>query len=446
MFTCPTLQTKKAGLAVVLLCCGSSVLQAASDNAPAELRLKGDWTVAVTVPGNPPLVGEVTIARPQEVLVVDEKYNRLPDFNPKAPRWRKGVRLQGVIAAECSVEGLVDPESLIVKASPGSATPAFKMGTDYDADVISGCVSRLPAGKIAANQPVFISYRYTKQRLDSIVLSAEGEIVIKQGTPDASMPTPPPLSAGERRLANIHIPGPLPALTKDNLFPILETAYPESQVKGPRPAELYLPNTMKKLRTGEPIKVLAWGDSVSTFNRYQSMFVERLRKRFPNAKIELVTEAWGGRNSGTYLAEPPGSEHNYKEKVLAVKPDLIVSEFVNDAYLKEPQVEERYSQLLADFQKIGAEWIILSPHYVRPGWMGLNSQREIDEDPRPYVKGLRLFAHKHHVALADASLRYGRLWRQGIPYLTLMENNINHPNVQGHEIFADALMALFPER
>jgi hypothetical protein len=28
-------------------------------------------------------------------------------------------------------------------------------------------------------------------------------------------------------------------------------------------------------------------------------------------------------------------------------------------------------------------------------------------------------------------LRYGRLWRQGIPYLTLMENNINHPNVFG---------------
>jgi hypothetical protein len=41
-------------------------------------------------------------------------------------------------------------------------------------------------------------------------------------------------------------------------------------------------------------------------------------------------------------------------------------------------------------------------------------------------------------------LRYGRLWRQGIPYLTLMENNINHPNVFGHTLFADSLMALFP--
>jgi len=50
----------------------------------------------------------------------------------------------------------------------------------------------------------------------------------------------------------------------------------------------------------------------------------------------------------------------------------------------------------------------------------------------------------HHIALADAARRYGRLWRQGIPYLTLMENGINHPNLAGHQILADSLLALFP--
>ena len=124
-------------------------------------------------------------------------------------------------------------------------------------------------------------------------------------------------------------------------------------------------------------------------------------------------------------------------------PDLIVSEFVNDARLDPQQVEERYAKLLADFQAIGAEWIILTPHYVRPDWMGLTREREIDSDPRPYVAGLRQFAAKHDVGLADASLRYGRLWRQGVPYNTLMVNAINHPDVRGMRIFADALMALF---
>jgi len=61
------------------------------------------------------------------------------------------------------------------------------------------------------------------------------------------------------------------------------------------------------------------------------------------------------------------------------------------------------------------------------------------------VAGLRQFTAKHGVALADAARRYGRLWRQGIPYTALMLNSINHPDARGMAIFADALMALFPE-
>jgi hypothetical protein len=158
----------------------------------------------------------------------------------------------------------------------------------------------------------------------------------------------------------------------------------------------------------------------------------------------LVTEAWGGRNTASYLAEPPGSTHNYAEKVLGARADLIVSEFVNDAGLMPDQVEQRYSRLRADFRRIDAEWIILTPHYVRPDWMGLTRERDIDDDPRPYVAGLRQFARQHGVALADASVRYGRLWRQGIPYSTLMLNSINHPDARGMKIFADSLMELFP--
>ncbi len=76
--------------------------------------------------------------------------------------------------------------------------------------------------------------------------------------------------------------------------------------------------------------------------------------------------------------------------------------------------------------------------------MTLTRERDIDHDPRPYVEGLRQFAAKHNVPLADASLRYGRLWRQGIPYSTLMLNAIIHPDPRGMRLFADALMALFP--
>jgi lysophospholipase L1-like esterase len=198
------------------------------------------------------------------------------------------------------------------------------------------------------------------------------------------------------------------------------------------------------------LRILAWGDSVTDASylpdrdrdSWQSQFVKRLRERFPQAEIELITEAWGGRNTASYLAEGPGSPHNYRDKVLGAKPDLIISEFVNDAGLSPAQVEQRYSQLLADFNAIGAEWIILTPHYVRPDWMGLARERMIDDDPRPYVAGLREFAERHQVALGDASQRWGRLWRQGIPYTTLLLNAINHPDARGMKLFADSLMVL----
>ena len=54
------------------------------------------------------------------------------------------------------------------------------------------------------------------------------------------------------------------------------------------------------------------------------------------------------------------------------------------------------------------------------------------------------FATQNRIALADASRRYGRLWRQGLPYSTLLLNSINHPDARGMKLFADALMELFP--
>lgn len=179
-------------------------------------------------------------------------------------------------------------------------------------------------------------------------------------------------------------------------------------------------------------------------DRWQAQFLRRLQARFPKAKITLITEAWGGRNTNAYRSEPPGSIHNYKEKVLGSKPDLIISEFVNDAGMNQAAVDKVYGEERDEFKAIGAEWIILTPHYVRTDWMGLAAEKDIDADPRPYVAALRKFSAANNIALADASLRWGRLWRRGIPYSTLFMNNINHPNAFGMSLFADALMALFP--
>ena len=379
--------------------------------------------------------------------VTAEKYTAIPVFNPNANGWVKGVQLRGVKAQETTSPQLLDTASFTLRAGPELDAPLFTPGTDYEIDLNWGTLGRVNGSRIKPDQDVFASYRHAQMRLDAVVLTAGGSIVVRQGEPRVVAPNAPDVLPGERRLGNIFLPGAISKLQPEHLFPVLENSYPER----PASSNASVARLVQRLNSGQRVRILAWGDSVTDgaylpnkqAQRWQEQFASRLRERFPKARIELLTQAWGGRNTGTYLAEPPGSPHNYRETVLAVKPDLIISEFVNDAGLKPAQVEERYGKLLADFQRIGAEWIILTPHYVRPDWMALTRERNIDNDPRPYVEGLRQFAATHDVALADASLRWGRLWRQGIPYSTLLVNAINHPNALGMSIFADALMALF---
>ena len=385
---------------------------AASKNNQAEasqieLKIKAPWEVTVSLPGPNRLTSTLQIPPPKIITVSNEKFNSLPVFNPNAGGWVKGAQLSGVRAQETTTPYLLVQDSLVLRGGPTPDAEVFRKGADYEADLNWGTIGRLANGAIKAEQPVYATYSHAQLRLDAIVLRDDGKIVLRKGEPRAAAPSPPAVNEGERRLANIWLPGLVPKLAPEHLFPVLETAYPEPPKSTPTPVEKFAPRALKKLHDGEPLRLLAWGDSVTVGTyvpnpakeRWQEQFVARLQQRFPNAKIELITEAWGGRNTGSYLGEPPGSEHNYREKVLGTKPDLVVSEFVNDAGLNPKQVEERYTKLLADFQAIGAEWIILTPHYVRPDWMNLKREREIDNDPRPYVAGLRTFASKHNVAL-----------------------------------------------
>lgn len=423
---------------------------AAAEERVVVAETAGDWGVRVeSRHAGQTTAGTFVVAPPDVVEVINEKLPTLPLFNPAVPGWVKGVALEEVKAAECTVIRALDPESLVVKTAPGREGTLLERGRDWDADTEWGTVGRLAGGRVGEREPVWASYRAALRRIDSVVRLTDGTLELVRGTPQIVLCEPPSIPAGSERLVNVYLPGRIASLSGANLFPIIEDRCPPLASDQPPQARARLPETLRRLEAGEKLKILAWGDSVTTYDRWQSMFVERLKARYPQADIELVTEAWGGRNTGSYLAEPPGSEHNYREKVLESRPHLIVSEFVNDAGMAPADVDRQYGQLLADFRGIGAEWIILTPHYVMPEWMGPGflerGQRDIDDDPRPYVAGLKAFVatHPERVALADAARRYGRLWRQGIPYLTLMENNINHPNVAGHQIFADALDEVF---
>ena len=415
-----------------------------------QVNVVGPWEVEVR-PSGQEVGTRLSVTPPGMVTVEKERYEALPDFDPQAAGWKRGQRLFRVQSQETSVKGGLEPGSVAVYLSD-SADDELVRGVDYELDAEWSTVGQRPDGQIGPNQPVFISYRYGLSRIDSIAVTPGGEVSIREGEPHICVPRPPAVGEDERVICNVWLPGRLSGISSQHLFPILEAGYPQGPAKSWEEAAAYLPETLRKLRAGSPLHVLAWGDSVTDgsylpggpVDRWQNRFVERLRSAFPQSQIQLSTLAWGGQRSRGFVDEPDESPRSYQEKLLGARPDLIVSEFVNDAYLDEPELEEQYGSYLADFRRIGAEWIILTPHYVRPDWMGLDRETDIGDDPRPYVKALRAFAARHHVPLAEASKRWGRLWRQGIPYTTLLLNAINHPDERGMALFADALMEWFP--
>lgn len=425
------------------------------DPGPA-IQLAGKWQVRVMpqevrAGGRRVTIGEPVTFRVDAAPIVrvrDERYDKLPLFNAQGPEWAKGFRIFGVRNAEITEPGLLDPGSLRVKSGPGNAA-AYVLGKDYQLDGKWGQFGRLEGGSIPENGSIWLDYDHGIGRVDSIFVDASGKVTLRKGKPVVSIPVPPEAKAGEKRLANIWVEGRLPALKQDSLYPVIEESYPVPKHEGPPPAAALLPKTWAKLQSGQKVTIIAWGDSVTAggntsddAHRYQHQFLDLLRKRFPKADIQLTTVAWGGRTSDNFLNEPPGSQYNFKEKVLDARADLIVMEFVNDAWMKPEDVRKKYAYLQERFEEVGSEWVILTPHFVKPDWMGKDTPR-LNTDPRPYVAGLRQFAWENKVALADASLRWGHLLQEGIPYPTLLANSINHPDDRGHQLFALSLMELF---
>ncbi len=429
---------------IAVYLCSLSVISVV-EAGTVQVAISPPWTIILTglAGDGAKTTQQVAVDVPDVVAVRDEQHGIVPVWDPKVAGIFRGALLQQMATAECSAAGTLVSGTVRIKSGTGAA-PVFKEGKDYALDPFWGRFGRMEISSIPEGKAVYADYSYAKQRLDSIVLDASGKAAVRRGTPAMGVVLPPELQPGDRPVVNVWIPGPIEALSEENLFPVTPNLAPALPASSDA-AEKLLPNTLRKLRSGDPLTLVAWGDSVTNMGVYQVQFVARLKERFPKAKINLTTAAWGGRGSRDYLQAPAGGEKDFVRDVLDPKPDLVVMEWVNDAYLDEVGVQSHYGGILSRLRGVGAEVIILTPHLVRPDWMDMKTLK-FDEDPRPYVKGLRRFAAENNVALADASKLWCQAWRRGLPYIAYLENSINHPDVRGHALFTQALMGLFPEK
>jgi lysophospholipase L1-like esterase len=300
--------------------------------------------------------------------------------------------------------------------------------------------------------------------MDTVQVSADGKVTLKQGQPHISAPVPPEADGGSIAVAHIFVDHGGTEITPDKIYPLLET--PAQATTASTPGRI--PKTLAKLKAGEPVTIVCLGDSVTAGGnaskpelRYVDVFAAGLRERFPQAKIDVQNISAGGSNSRQWLYPEKfpykglhGADNPARfDRVVATKPDLVTIEFVNDAGgnaatghvpgagLGSAGVEEAYGEILKRLEPLGTEVILITPHFTMWRMMGFKSMRETEQ--RPYVLALRDFATKHHLGLADTSARWEHLAKEGLPYLTLLDNTINHPDDRGHRLFAEELWKCF---
>ena len=386
-------------------------------------------------------VGEETVLElaPPRVVHVRDEAARLTDEEPQG--YGKGTPLRGCQGPGSSVAGCLVPESLVIKADKGPEGRRLAEGTDWRADKTWGRVGRLPDGEIAADAVVYIDYDYSLMRLDTIAVRSDGAVVLRTGAEHKMIPQPTPVDQHALSLCNVFVPYHCRELSALHIYPVGPPFLAPAQEELERNTAL-IPASREKLSRGGEFTLLFWGDSVTCGGdvsrpelSFPRAFTTWLRDRFPQAHIKYVNAGTGGWNSNSKLPL-------FQQEVLDHRPDLVVIEFVNDMGMSRENIFRNYAEAVGRIRAIGGEVIILTPHFVRPDWMGAGTDMRTPET-RAAVGHLREFAAEHNVALADASRRWAHLWIEGLPYITLLYNAINHPDDRGHWLFVEELQKFF---
>lgn len=396
----------------------------------------------IDVEGTTVTVGAETVlevASPRLIAVRDEKA-RLTDEEPKS--YHGGTALRGCTIEGIGLAGALVPESLVVKAAAGPAGRRLVEGKDWRADKAWGRVGRLEGGEIKADTDVYLDYDFGLIRVDTVVVQSDGKVVLRTGAEDKTIPAPPTPDLYSRPLCNLYLPCNTRELKAELIYP-LGPPYPAASEEEIAAKAALIPGTLEKLQSGCNFSLVFWGDSVtcggtasSPDKAFPQAFTAWLRNRYPQANIHYVNAGTGGWNSD-------GKLPLLQKEVLDHKPDLVVIEFVNDMGMSREKIFANYTEAVGKIRAQGGEVIILTPHFTRPDWMGAGDNMRTPEI-RAAVTFLREFAAENKVGLADASRRWEHLWVEGLPYLTLENNAINHPDDRGHRLFVEELQKFFP--
>lgn len=376
---------------------------------------------------------QLSVAPRSEVNVRDEEHV-LTDGDPGT--WAGGSccnKVLGPVDVGTRLPHVINAASVVVRSADESKA-VYVEDKDYKLEHVWGGLARIDGGAIAKGAKVLVDYIVFLERVDTVQVSKSGVVSVKEGKPAAVCARAPKLDPGCSALANIYVSYQTDAIKAADIYPL--PAKPLTwkdfiKVSGRENLSL----TVGMLKAGKAVNVVCWGDSVTSGGSpsshdkcYVELFRARLKAAYPKAQITLTNAGIGGSNTDS-------RRDGYEKEVLALNPDLITVEFVNDIGMGPDKIKRNWAEFIARAREKNpnVEFILITPHSIMTDWMN-GFEKSAD--------AMRQAAEDNNVALADANNVWMNLRAVGIPYFTLLANGINHPDDLGHEFFVASLMEL----
>jgi lysophospholipase L1-like esterase len=195
----------------------------------------------------------------------------------------------------------------------------------------------------------------------------------------------------------------------------------------------YLERAQEKLQSGEALKIVAFGDSITAGGNatrpgliFWQRWADMLQRKYPHAQVTAVNGATGGDTTVQGLAR-------LQAKVLDQKPDLVLIGFgMNDNNIGSvplPEFKKNLEEMISRIRaSTAAEIILYSAFPPNPKWK-FGSRHMAD-----YAAATKAAAGETHCAYADVFDNWQSLAAGKKPE-DLLGNNINHPNDFGHWIY-----------
>lgn len=202
----------------------------------------------------------------------------------------------------------------------------------------------------------------------------------------------------------------------------------------------FLSSTRAKLKKGQVVKIVAFGDSITAGGDaskpeliFWRRWADELQRKYPRASLTVINGATGGDSTVQGL-------ERLQTKVLDEKPDLVLIGFgMNDHNVNGvpvPLFEQNLRQIITRIRNAtGAELVLLSAFPPNPEWkFGSHHMQD-------YADATGRVASETACAYADVFNNWQAIATRKKPE-DLLGNNINHPNDFGHWIYFRVLESL----